>query len=77
MTAERLDRRTRTELHLIEGRVTRDETVQALRDIRRHAGHIHLAVRADRPDLALHKAGEITSLANRRLRQLGDFDDAA
>jgi len=52
-------------------RIERDETVEALRAIRRHAGHIHLAVRADRPDLALHKAGVIVSLADRRLRQLG------
>ena len=58
-------------------RIERDETVVALRAIRRQAGHIHLAVRADRPDIALHGAGEITSLANRRLHQLGDFNDAA
>lgn len=77
MVAERLDRRSRGELIRLESRVRRDETVAVLRDIRRHAGHIHLAVRADRPDLALHKAGAITSLANRRLRQLGDFDDVA
>lgn len=61
-------------------RIDRDETVDALLSIRRHAGRVHLAVVADRPDLALHAAGQITSIAERRLRQMhseGNFDDAA
>lgn len=53
-----------------EARASRDETVATLIDIRRHAGRVHLAVVADRPDLALHAAGQITSLAERRLRQI-------
>ena len=77
MVAERMDRRSAGQLRTIERRVKRHETVTTLHAIRRHAGHIHLAVRADRPDLALHSAGAIVSLADRRLRQLGDFDDAA
>lgn len=60
-------------------RIDRDETVTALIDIRRQAGRVHLAVVADRPDIALHAAGRITSIAERRLRQMheGGFDDAA
>ena len=59
-------------------RIERDETVTALLDIRRQAGRVHLAVVADRPDLALASAGQIVSLAERRLRQMtGDTDDAA
>ncbi len=79
MTAERvMDRRSATQLRLLERRVQRDETVETLISIRRFAGRVHLAVVADRPDLALRSAGQITSLAERRLRQItGDFDDAA
>lgn len=77
MVAERMDRRSRGELIRLEGRVRRDETVIALDHIRAHARHIHLAVVADRPDLALHSAGQIVSLAERRLRQMGEFDDVA
>ena len=51
-------------------RIDRDETTEALISIRRHASHIHLAVVADRPDLALHAAGQISSIAERRLRQM-------
>lgn len=74
--AERIDRRTRGELVRLEGRVSRIEERDAWTQVRRHAGHIHLAVRAERPDLALHGAGAIAVLADRRLRQLGG-DDAA
>ena len=71
MVAERMDRRTRVELVRIDRYVRRDEDRAALTQIRTHARHIHLAVVADRPDLALHSAGQIVSLADRRLRQLG------
>lgn len=71
MVAERLDRRSRGELIRLESRVSRDETVTTLTGIRSHARHIHLAVVADRPDLALHSAGQIVSLVERRLRQIG------
>jgi hypothetical protein len=77
MVAERIDRRSRGELVRLESRVRRDETVRTLTHIRTHARHIHLAVVADRPDLALHSAGAIVSMADRRLRQLGGSDDAA
>jgi hypothetical protein len=72
----RLDRRSAAELRLIEGRIERDETVNTLLDIRRQATRVHLAVVAERPDLALHAAGTITSLVERRLRQMGGSDAA-
>lgn len=81
MTAEvlpiRRGRPAKGEVIRIGLRIQRDAEREAWRNVRAHAGHIHLAVRADRPDLALHKAGEIVSLADRRLRQLGDTDDVA
>jgi hypothetical protein len=59
-------------------RVHREEQINALLDIRRQAGRVRYAVVADRPDVAMHAAGNIVSLAERRLRQItGDFDDAA
>lgn len=76
MVAERMDRRSRGELVRLETRVRRDETVATLTRITTHARHIHLAVVADRPDLALHSAGQIVSLAERRLRQIGGSDAA-
>lgn len=59
----------------LEHRISHAETTRCLTDIRRQARHVHLAVVADRPDIALHAAGQIVSLAERRLRQLSD--DAA
>lgn len=64
------------ETRAIEGRARRHEDREAWGRVRTHARHIHLAVVADRPDLALHSAGAIVSLAERRLRQL-DGNDAA
>lgn len=61
-------------------RIERDETARTLLDIRRQATRVHLAVVADRPDVALNAAGNIVSLAERRLRQVTDgdnFDDVA
>lgn len=69
--ARHLDIRTAGELIRLEDRARRDETVTALFDIRRQAARVHLAVVADRPDLALDAAGTIVSLAERRLRQIG------
>lgn len=57
-------------------RIDRDETRSALIEIRTHARRVHLAVRAERPDLALHSAGAIVTLADRRLRQIGGGDAA-
>ncbi len=76
MVAERMDRRSRGELIRLESRVSRDETSAVLIDIRRHARRIHLSVVAERPDLALHSAGAIVTLADRRLRQIGGGDAA-
>lgn len=78
MVAERaIDRRSVRDVVRIESRVRRSEERHAWTTVRRHAGHIHLATVAERPDIALHAAGAIVSLADRRLRQLGGFDDAA
>lgn len=48
----------------LEGRLFAEE-------VRAYASRIDLAVRADRPDLALHLGASIVALADRRLRQLG------
>ena len=71
MAVERMDRRTRGELVRMDRYVRRNEERETLTRISRHANHIHLAVTAERPDLALHSAGAIVSLASRRLRQIG------
>lgn len=65
------DRRSAPALRLIEGSVHRAEDTAAWQRVHRLAGRVHLAVVADRPDIALASAGEITSIASRRLRQLG------
>lgn len=72
----RLDHRSAGELIRLEDRASRDETVNTLLDIRRAAGRVHLAVVAERPDIALNAAGTIVSLAERRLRQMGGSDAA-
>ena len=56
---------------ILEQRVRRDENIVAFRRIRAHATRVHLAVVADRPDIALDSAGQIVSITERRLRQLG------
>ena len=53
-------------------RIERDETARTLLSIRREAGRVRYAVVADRPDVAMHAAGNIVSLAERRLRQVTD-----
>jgi hypothetical protein len=40
-------------------------------EVRARAHRIHLAIVADRPDLALHEGGAIVAAADRRIRQLG------
>jgi hypothetical protein len=40
-------------------------------DVRARAYRIHLAITADRPDLALHEASAIVVASDRRLTQLG------
>ena len=56
-------------------RIERDETARTLLSIRREAGRVRYAVVADRPDVALNAAGNIVSLAERRLRQVTETDD--
>jgi len=75
MVAElrKLDKRSRGDLVRLEDRVQRTENVIAFARIRDRGHRVHLAVVADRPDLAAQAAGEIVSIASRRLRQLG-FD---
>lgn len=55
-------------------RMERDGERDAWRDARRAARVIHYATVAERPDIVLHSAGQIVSLADRRLRQLGEPD---
>ena len=73
MVAEvrRLDRRSAGELRTVEQQVTRLEDIEAWREARRAARVIHYATVAERPDIVIHSAGQIVSLAERRLRQLG------
>lgn len=40
-------------------------------EVRARANRIHLAITAERPDLAMHEAGAIAAASNRRLVQLG------
>lgn len=79
MAAElrQLDRRAKGDLIRMERTVRRSETRRRWVDIRRHAGHIHLAVTAERPDIALHAAGQIISIADARLRVMGEPPDVA
>lgn len=55
----------------LDHRVTRIEDTAAWQRVHQLAGRAHLAVVAYRPDIALASAGEISSIASRRLRQLG------
>lgn len=68
----RLDRRTATELRAMNGTAVRLEAIEAWREARRSARVIHFATVGERPDIALHMAGQIVALADRRLRQLGE-----
>lgn len=70
-----LDRRTRSEIASIQTRVDRDESSTSWGRVIHLGKVVHLAVVADRLDIAEHAAGEIISIGQRRLRQLGD--DAA
>lgn len=72
-----LDRRTAGELRLVERTARRSEDLEAWREARRAARVIHYATVAERPDIALHQAGTIVSLADRRIRQLGGDDGRA
>ena len=73
MVAEvrQMDRRSATELHAIEGSVYRREAQEAWGRVRVLGNRVHLAVVAELPHLADVAAGEIVSIADRRLRQLG------
>lgn len=79
MAAElrRLDHRSAGQLRAIEGSVNRREAQEAWGRVRHLGNVIHLAVTAERPDIAAHSAGELVSLASRRLRQLNDPETAA
>ena len=77
MIERKIDRRSAPALRLIEGSAVRAEAREAWGAIRVLTGRGHLAVVAERPDLALHAFGQIRSIADRKLRQLGDTDDAA
>lgn len=57
----------------LERRVRQSEETEAWREARKAARVIHFATVAERPDVALHQAGQLVSLANRRLRQLGEI----
>lgn len=61
---------------VLEARIRRTEEAAAWALARSHADRIHLAVVADRPDIADHSAGAIVVLADRRLRQIGGSDAA-
>lgn len=60
----------------IERQVRHHEERESWSRVKAHANRIHLAVVADRPDIADHSAGELVSLAERRLAQLGGGDAA-
>lgn len=72
MVAElrQLDRRTARSLRAIEGRAHRTEELVYAGRMRVLGTRVHLAVVADRPDIADHAAGQIVSLSDRRLAQL-------
>ena len=76
MALRQLDRRTVGEIRSVEQQAQKIESLDAWREVRRSARVIHYATVAERPDIALHMAGQIVSLADRRLRQL-DGPDAA
>lgn len=76
MVVERLDRRTHGELVRLETRCHRAEEREAWTRARTLGHRIHLAVVADRPDVAHDAAGAIVTLADRRLRQIGGNDAA-
>lgn len=64
--ARRVNANLRDEL-----RAERREGVDFAEEVRARASRIHLAVQADRPDLALHLGASLVVLADRRLRQTG------
>jgi hypothetical protein len=78
MVAEvrRLDRRSAGEIRSVEQQSQRHEDRESWGRVRYLGNVIHLAVTAERPDIAAHSAGELVSLATRRLRQLNDPDAA-
>lgn len=64
--ARRINSNLRDEL-----RAERSEGRELIEEIRAHASRVHLAVVADRADLALYEAGAVVALADRYLRQRG------
>lgn len=79
MVAElrKVDRRSGPQLRAIEGSVRLSEEREGWNRAYRLGNRIHLATVAERPDVALASAGELVSLAERRLRQIGGSNDAA
>lgn len=76
MISRALDRRTAAQLHVIEGSAVRAEAREAWGRVRVLSNRVHLAVVADRPDIALASAGAISQIADRNLRRLGGNDAA-
>lgn len=65
--------RSRTVNHDLRSRLRAElrEDYEFATEVRARARRIHLAVAADRPDLALHEGGALVAAAERRLAQLG------
>lgn len=74
---EGLAERTRNNVTRLDRRVERSENVIAFGRIRALSSRGHLALVADRADIADQSFGEIHHIASRRLRQIGGSDDAA
>ena len=65
------------ETRRIEAHTERVEQVETFRRIRFLGNVIHYATLGDRPDIADHAAGELVSLAERRLARMGEGPEAA
>ena len=59
------------EMRSVEQQARHFEEAESWGRVRYLGNVIHLAVTAERPDIAAHSAGELVLLAQRRLRQLG------
>jgi hypothetical protein len=65
------------ETRRIEAHTERVEQVETFRRIRFLGNVIHYATLGERPDIADHAAGELVSLADRRLARMGEGPEAA